>query len=965
MADSVALAKNGILDLSIDELFEKYSLAQIQSLHRDYKSSVSRAKHDLHALVGEKYRDLIRIAEDINNMSTMSKTIDSQITELSYMSSRHVLFGNNRFSKFESMVRAKNAKAARANSQKTILNSVINNKLIGYDLKLQTDTLSSAASLVYMAKVYYTVSTRFRSTLQANPYISANFLHLKQNFVLFLEQKIASYAARDVSGNSLAQLLFVDSKSQWIEPANVDLLTEELDDVVDDDADSDESGLSSKNNYYSGPTAPMISYLLAYTIVHHDDAELNSLNSIAEKYIQLRFSYLERIIEEQLASGMHEPNNINFTVILKFIETTCSYAHNCFFSSASNELHTQLKHLSNWNISDLIGFHHWFEEETVLFDKLSYKILTGSSLENTLSMLTQFLSLLYKTLKQILNSPSNATEFETGNQKLFVFHNFVAALRKVEIISNSNESECYVTKLVSGSDVVAKLLTFISGSLRDIFNMHQAVLTLQIATQIAHELESNKFTTGDSYELFSVDFVQMIDSSVDNYFETVLDISAQDEPVRATKKSIDAPSLLKFWFQVENQLLDIIQMSSDNAIGKVASAIERGTETDVSVAWGSFNSSSFSDVFDKLRQQVISTLAEKLRIFIKQMSTFVDQQSTFKNRDQLHYLSRLFLILKRNLLVAELTKLEQDLEAFVNKSVKKIHEMTFSNLLESGAEAEQISFKQFLSSDRVATNDSETVPIRPDLVLSSILSQLASQLTTSDTFKRHEIYSTYSDAKVKDLFIEIKNEWILRELTEAAVSQPTSQPTTKVNGATEHESVDDKKEIEQEKTSFGDEGSNGVEQNDVVAEEDSTQKLNDSDTADVVDEKEDAWNDEFENDGWDEEIKEDLPVDVERTNAEANEVPTERAVNDLESTPQATSHSLLITAARQTLVNVAFVLNFTEKSGIQRLKLSKHIETLNSLCETELEDSTIDIIVRAANDFYKASKNVYLPLLLN
>ncbi|XP_065224601.1 conserved oligomeric Golgi complex subunit 1 [Planococcus citri] len=66
-----------------DELFEKYSVSEIRVYQNDLQKEVDKKKDELRVLVGEKYRDFIEVADRINLMNGLSKSIADRIQNIS------------------------------------------------------------------------------------------------------------------------------------------------------------------------------------------------------------------------------------------------------------------------------------------------------------------------------------------------------------------------------------------------------------------------------------------------------------------------------------------------------------------------------------------------------------------------------------------------------------------------------------------------------------------------------------------------------------------------------------------------------------------------------------------------------------------------------------------------------------------------------------------------------------------
>lgn len=183
---------------SVDDIFRQMSIPQIHKLSREYKLKIEKTKSDLHSLVGSKYRDLIKIAEDIDSMYLISSDVDLKLTDLSYQKSNFIPFSNsNSHAKFNTIVRANHAREARRSSRILILRDAVNNILEKFDLKLSINENGSplvhTSNLIYYAKVYYTIESLFADLLERYSNLKQKFLRLKENFINYLENELSSY----------------------------------------------------------------------------------------------------------------------------------------------------------------------------------------------------------------------------------------------------------------------------------------------------------------------------------------------------------------------------------------------------------------------------------------------------------------------------------------------------------------------------------------------------------------------------------------------------------------------------------------------------------------------------------------------------------------------------------------------------------------------------------------------------
>lgn len=991
-------SKNLAVDFSVEEIFVQYSVPKIQKIQQEYKANFVKSKDDLHQLVGRKYRDLIRIAEDIEELSSLSRQIDSQLTDLSYKSSGYVEFGNNRFSTFDSLIRKDKAIQSRITSHKTILNNVINNQLIGYDLKLQTDSVKKTSTLVEIAKLYYTIGTSFSRTLKANPHVSGNLYQLKTNFIRYLEAKIASYSASSSDslqgGLNIEGFFVANSKFALSESENFDLLTSTFDDEVQEVSDEDEV---TSDFVYRGSAYPIVNYLIAYIVVNHDDPNLNSLEKIAIKLIDLRYDYLDTFVALALESGIHMYKTVNFTMIFQFIEATCGCLQKFFTTDdlISNDLQAQLKNIVTWKASDLIGFHNWFEEETVAFDNTSYQLLGSDAIIDAQNRLSKFGQFVYQLGSKLVSESLHGTLSQKAANILNSFYGFVYELRIAEVVFLSNNAVCHLVKLFSDEDVVPKLLQDVLTSFESYFAAHCESLTeseSSLMRQITHEFDSDS-SLFSAVELFTPDFVNMIDVDVDLYFNTVIDISSASNPVSELEKSGNSLQELKHWFYVLEELLLATNLSVDNSLGAISRILSKEFREveGLTKTWGQFSSDSFLSAFLELHEEQIASSRSQLESFISQISSTLHSSSN-TGSSRLQFLLQLLIILKDNTIAVEEHSDGPNLDENISKQVSVIYQHMFSDILSFEPEGKHLSFEFLLQDSLVPVSnlESSTVPVRPHLSVHSTVFELACSLLKSRRFRQHEMSNMYTDEGVKGNFVLVKNDWIKETLIEELLISSSKKRYSATTFANEVENGngDIQKEVEPESQKVA------VPDSDINSEpgikiENTIQK-----ESIVSDEEvEDGWSQEGD-DGWlEEELNghndekaqepEAAPITADSESQTVEKV-SEKAMpedngadkiigNDVMSEKMATSEEKQTSPfessehARQALANIVFLLNLTNKEavGASDANLLQYISSLEDVFGVELERSTVAIIVRGVNEFYKASKEMYLPLLVN
>lgn len=991
-------SKTHVVDFSVDEIFVQYSIPQIQRLQQEYKANFVKSKDDLHHLVGRKYRDLIRIAEDIEELSTLSRQIDSQLTDLSYKSPNYVEFGKNRFSSFNSLVRKKKASTSRITSHKTILNNVINNKLIGYDLRLQTDSIKRASTLVDVAKLYYTIGTSFKRTLKENPHVSGNLYQLKNNFIRYLESKISSYSTPSMDfvqgGLNKDEFFVANVKFALAEGESFDLITGNFDDEAQEV--SDEEDFEASETAYRGSPYPIVNYLIAYIIVNHDDPKLDNLEKITAKFIDLRYDYLESFVSLALESGVLKDRAINFTMIFQFIEATCGYLQKFFLSNdgVSNDLQTQLQYIVTWNTSDLIGFHNWFEEESVAFNKFSYQMLSSEVIEGIQSRLSKFGIFVYQLGSKLVSETNHGTVSQNATNVLNLFYMFAYELRKCEVVFLSNSSVCYLTKLLSEENVVSKLLHDVVLSFESNFAAHLDSLTKSENSIMSHIVTEfgTQSALSSAAELFTPDFVNMIDVDVDLYFESVLEISSASNPVSELETARNSLQELKHWFYVLEELLEATKMSADNNLATISRILKKEFREveGVTKTWGQFSSDTFQSSFSALHKKQIDSSRSEIESLIGKISSTLDGSTP--GAGSLQFLLNLLIILKDNVVAVGKHPEVATLDDQISKQVLTIYQQIFSEILSIEPEGSQDSFRSLLQDSLalVSNLDSSTVPVRPHLAVHSTVFELAYNLLKSPRFRQHEMCNMYTDSGVKEYFVLVKNEWIKSDLIATLLITSSEKPSTIEQENTSVESLESVADADVE-TGFESQVSvqgEGTEI-EVSAHEETTDNGNMDDGWTQEEDgwahgedgwaQEDEWPDEKSNGHTEEQPQEEIesePADTEKTSDTTTEATSadnetvdecisesvEKTTEKVPSTSQASNEH-----ARQALANAVFLLNLTSDENIDTSDecLKNFVSSLENNFGVELEHSTVAIIVRGVNEFYKANKEMYLPLLVN
>lgn len=897
-----------LYESSVDDLFQKNLVRLIQKLYSDYVSQVNQAKLDLHTLVGQKYRELIRIAEEVDSMNSQSSQIDAQLTDLSYRRSNHVQFGSSASARFDAKTRAARAKQARNSQQTTILNNIINTKIIGFDLKLKSNTVPSTAAIVRLAKLYFTVSCVFKETLEAQQRVLLNFLRLRSNFVSYLEQRIASYNVNVSAGDLSLSNILLRPPNTWIEVSARHFFDQLfIDDELEELEDWDQEGLFSEGTSFAPQSLPIVNLLLAYVIVNGEISDVDSTGKLAQRVIDLRYKYFSSRLDTLLAS---EPNRLyetNFFAIFTFFENTCFIVRDCLIGEGFSDMQFRLSALKAWNPVDLLGFHNWLDTRLVSFDKDKYTALPHDFWMSNMSLLAPFVLHLRKYMSQIV-SRIDEEEDLAAIQKVQVLFNSIAALCKVELLTSQMDVESIVVDVFSKEQLLPQLLVEILLSIKDHVIKHQNKLPMEIMP-----LLQTTPAAASSIGPFTLDFVGMIDIDVAQYIDGVTEVAALYDTLQARTSDNSISGELRRWFATQRNLLGLV--SCDSEVRKRLQNIMEKTQSDnlQLQLWGDFTSDALQHQFDELGLTLKQFLLEKLFNFGTALLTRFNALPN-TSEAEVYFTLNLILILRKNLSVLDLP--ESGIHVELDKEVLSIYQKLFE-FLESGY--------TLLSPIRTMTNpvicnssDDGILPSGPHMLVYSMMNQLASRMLEFDSSSASELYLLFLDESLKEKYVEAKNRWIEQLVDQLDVSNFAK----KRNHELQIVSKAANSKIKTSKTKKTGE----IEEPDEVT-------VNDFD-----------WTDG------------------------AFDQASDPSSNDKTiSTSEVICNSLLVAQTRQLFANGAFLLLFTgDQVAITNPNIARLVQKLKRTGAADsLEDSVAENILRGVSSYYQAGKETYVPLLLN
>lgn len=698
--------------LSVDELFSTYTIQHIRNLHSEYKLEVTQAREELHRLTGAKYRDLIKISEKIEKMSVLADSIDAKLVSHTYESPQYVEFGNNNYSRFDSLVRRREALEAREASAKTILNKILN-ELVGIDLKLESGILSQL--LIYYSKVFHTIQSRFEKELES-PATKCTFEALRSSFVAHLESKIESYTNLQ-SALTMESILHRSS-------SEADAIF--VDDVYEEPLDDEAKKLTLPN----GRSIQTVNVLVAYYIMCC--SQLESLLDVAKKVVELRYTYLDRLLREAARSA----KCINYFPVFAFVESTCTLIDRYFTDKHYNELLKGIEQNTNWEISDLIGYHGWFEKTGVSVPVGDLSLIQHKELSAYCAWhSTSFLD--------IVASLSDETEEETRSMTLARnLYELLRAFRGTISMCASHGKDCYTVVIMAKQ------------SLEEVLNrtfVIQKELCLLLTRKISGlnlrpQGTSNGFSNKSN--VFSHDFVSVVETDVDAYLEALS--HATNDPSSESHKAISE------WFASQQRMLELFDVRKDGLAQQTLSVLESWTASPL----GGITKKSYCESVAALHKDVAKDIKAQLQTVVSQLCSSESLASCTSPTELLAYLGVL-VHLSREIKQIELSELLADIAPRIKAGIRSAWEAVFSTM------GEELKLIDSLSN---CLNDvNEEFQPRPSISFCSHIYGFSCRLLKTERLTNCEFTRLYDDEDARSIFVEVKQKWVAEMVAPAVL----------------------------------------------------------------------------------------------------------------------------------------------------------------------------------------------------
>ena len=778
-------------DVTVDELFSKLTIPQIQNLNEEYKENGKLAKEDLRKLVSQHYRDLIRIAVDIGHMYTKSGHIEQDLCDLSLNSSK-VITNETSIAKYNTTIRRRRLSALYKEEQNNIFRSIVNKKLLIFDLKLSSLSckvpFEQTSVVVYYAKLFWTMEHVFADTLSVDTPSVQDFHRIRRNFIKYLESELASYShladhflSRNGENFDITQrfngeeLLKAQDNQEVFDEEN------ELDFDLDVKIDLHLMYRDDPNRYFN-KIPPILNFLVAYLLINCSNKEFDSLTKVLDKFLELRFNFLESICTnlKKKFGELETFQQLSYAKIFFFIKNTCRYVHDYL-------LNENFKLKFSWRPTSVISLPALFDNKELEFDVTKeFSASHKESYEKACGKVAEFSSLLmgissfavkkaselshgnYDELTNILiltfNYLLNLKYLTKNKRNLSMLEFFSANLAR----HGTNQDDAFV--LIQG--VVSRCDTVFDLQLQALYVEDVEKSIICIINEDVRAVK--KGTQRGDFNLFSKDMNSLMDNDIDGYVH-LLDRLSKDFVVSRINDN------LLEWFDMVVAFLDLLEVEADNTwlrskpkkqLQKMLESLDK-LEKNQNDGLRTEFLSLMKEKFKYLNENFRKKFKHAIDLFLVKLQTCLSQNQDFCLK---YYFLGLFSFVKDRLsyCVLKFPDLKGDIEdslssldLMISSLVYEIVHVTPTRKVFNGDYFVN-AFKRVLqeSIEEAISKEIEIDSYAPRK-LSSLLLTFTDKIThpsSNDLFQMTSYSDLFINRYVIEDFIKFKNEWILEDL---------------------------------------------------------------------------------------------------------------------------------------------------------------------------------------------------------
>ncbi|CAN3374827.1 hypothetical protein DIURU_002196 [Diutina rugosa] len=779
MADDTAL--------SVDEIFSKYSVAEAKEIADGYSKKIDQASAELYDLVGSKYRDLIKIAEDINQLYGQGRDIDNALSSLVYRQQTFVPFGDSPRSKFNSRQRAALASQARADNQGNILRNLINNRLLKVDLLLTGGLkIRHTSQFIHHAKVFYTIGQKFHDLLESDPSLDSWFRKLKQSYRKYLEDRIRSYNV--LSPHQIASDAV--HSSQVFDKSHLTGDHSYYDDDTTGSDDDDVSSLKETAVLYpnidvvTSHSAAIVNYLVAYTILLAPDGDID----IGKALVELRLNYWQEVVDK-----FADVDSVSFVHAIKYVEATFEYAD--LVSNTSSDYHKVLNLTTRpWKSRDFIGYKNWLENEDVTYSGDNVLFSNASDqLDQLIKTMFDWVAKLIdrQTPHSALAIAHNANIFARFALDYFGIKDFYANFDTTLLLST------HIDKSTQFSDLLVAVTEVI---------LHHFERYFQQGHKAALEAVAKKTLSLHIPSPFSADTMKLMDSDIDQYLKVVSAItSGGSSPV--------ADAVGK-WITEYKSFCTVMRFADEDSIISQLLKVTKANDID----------GFTSGVIQKKLEAVQDKSHKLFNKYLADIVDNIDRDSSPVKHDQTDevyfYLDALKVIKEKTHGISDITDTLSRVDTLLNRLydlvIEKIDSTFVVNYTDSGE---------------------EDVPLTPSIELRSAISQITQKLLSGGSTER-KFGKLFLDESVHDLFKSKKNQWLAKAFEKFQNQTVSPNGTTNDNTDSGTEKSTNGVTTQAKETDLSDD--KAADKANKAAAEDATEDITDGKKEDVTDDNTEA-----------------------------------------------------------------------------------------------------------------------------
>ncbi|CDK28951.1 unnamed protein product [Kuraishia capsulata CBS 1993] len=199
------------IDLSVvstktsGELFQEYSVNQLKQVKYKLQNDIQTRRDELRQLVGNKYRDLLQVADDIIDVNRLSKVENDNLMRLAFQKSHYNELDT--LLKFNAQTRQTQVTAARARTKPTVLRNILgtlNTRLVEVEhsvsaLSFEPQSNGNAADevsgmFVELTKSFYLTQLFFGDELRGDSGARLKFDGMRERFLKQVDDQLSALA---------------------------------------------------------------------------------------------------------------------------------------------------------------------------------------------------------------------------------------------------------------------------------------------------------------------------------------------------------------------------------------------------------------------------------------------------------------------------------------------------------------------------------------------------------------------------------------------------------------------------------------------------------------------------------------------------------------------------------------------------------------------------------------------------